>query len=215
MHDCSSLHIVPILPNFSECLGPFEPTHLPIYEHFPLPTLANDNARRRSGWKKDVLYCVFVSQSAAYLLQYSMFRSEAARELWDNRHMIKRNKADRFRDNTVKNSFDSFWINWHRVSSQNLLDFYHISLFDEQALKCCEVGRRMGTIIGMLVSFIHYAASLANFWSVTRNWIVVLWGGTLWKQTICFPSLCLEFHCSLHRRCRHEPQTWASYCASN
>lgn len=28
---------------------------------FPLATLANHNARRHSGWKKDVLYCVFVS----------------------------------------------------------------------------------------------------------------------------------------------------------
>lgn len=45
--------------------------------------------------------------------------------------------------------------------------FYHICLYDEQPIKCCEVGRKMRKVIGQnpasvelkLVSLIHYSAA--------------------------------------------------------
>lgn len=45
---------------------------------------------------------------------------------------------------------------------------YYICLYDEQPIKCCEVGRKMRKVIGQnpalkLVSLIHCSASLASF----------------------------------------------------
>lgn len=120
MHDCSSLRTVLILQNLSGYSGPCDPTHLLIC-HLPPPSpLANDNARRRSRCKIDVIYCLFLSLTAANLPQRSAFRSEAVRELSDDRRTIERNKADGSMENTAqreKNSLDGIWMHWHATGN--------------------------------------------------------------------------------------------------
>lgn len=119
MHDCSTILI---LPNLSGYSGPIDPTHLLVCHLSPLSPLANDNARRRSRCKIDVIYCVFVSSSltAAYLPQRSAFRSEAVRKFSDDRRTMERNKADGFMENTAqreKNSLDGIWIHWYATGN--------------------------------------------------------------------------------------------------
>lgn len=137
--------------------------------------------------------------------------------------MIKRNRADWFfcwptefcrRVNTLA---------YHRKHSQNLFDFYHICLFDNQTLKCCEVGGRMGMVIGKLINLIHYAARLASFWcvwSVSHHCTVESWGGTLWKKTSCsvtwYAPLSLPGATLFPaHECHPEPRSWPSYYASD